>query len=268
VTRPSWAPPEVDTTRASVARVYDYYLGGSHHFDVDRAMAEEAIRQWPELPRIMQANRAFLRRAVRFLVVEGITQFVDVGAGIPTVGNTHEVAQEATQDAQVVYIDNDPTAVAHSRAILGDDDRTAVVHADLRQPERIFADAAVRRLIDFTAPTAVLMLAVLHFVPDEDDPAAAVRRMCEPLPAGSYLVISHASTGDQPERAASHRRLYQRTANTMTMRSAAEIAALLGDFELVPPGVVPLSEWHPDAGTEADVPSAQMAGYAAVGRKH
>jgi len=152
MSRPSWAPPGLDLSRPSAARVYDYYLGGSHNFEVDRRMAEEAIRLWPELPRMMQANRDFMRRAVRYLVGQGITQFIDIGSGIPTAGNVHEVAQRENPQTNVVYVDNDPVAVAHSRAILADVAGTTVVEADFRNPGVIFDDPAVRELIDFNRP--------------------------------------------------------------------------------------------------------------------
>src|SRR3712207_4400993 len=177
--RPSWVPAEVDLSRPSAARVYDYYLGGSHNLEIDRRMAREAISLWPELPTIMQANRAFLRRAVRYLAERGITQFLNIGSGIPTVGNVHEAAQQAHAGARVVYVDSDPVAVAHSRAILAGDERTAVVHADLREPETILDDPTVRTTLDLDQPVAVLMVAVLHFVSDEDDPFGAVARTRE-----------------------------------------------------------------------------------------
>lgn len=265
--RPSWAPPAIDLSRPSAARVYDFYLGGSHNFEVDRQMAREAIRLWPDLPRIMQANRAFLRRAVRFLVSEGVTQFIDIGSGIPTAGNVHEVAQRATPDARVVYVDHDPVAVAHSCAILANDGQTAVVQADLRDPERILGDEAVRHAIDFDKPVAILLVAVLHFVPDHDDPAGAVARLCDPLPAGSYLVISHASADGQPELAASHQQLYRRTPTPMTMRSREEIARLFDGFDLVPPGLVWLPLWRPDEGEPVDCHPERTTGYAGVGRR-
>jgi hypothetical protein len=265
--RPSWAPAEIDLRRPSAARVYDFYLGGLHNFEVDRQMAREAIGLWPDLPRIMQANRAFLRRAVRFLATAGITQFVDIGSGIPTVGNVHQVAQQAVPSTRVVYVDSDPVAVAHSRAILAGDSQTAVVQADLRQPERILADPAVQSMIDFDRPVAILLVAVLHFLADEDDPAGAVARLSEPLSRDSYLVISHASTDGQPRLAALHQELYQRTPTPMTMRSRAEIARLFEDFELVPPGLVWLPEWRPDPGEPVDDQPERTTGFAGVGRK-
>ncbi len=265
--RPSWSPPDVDLQRPSAARVYDYYLGGSHNFEVDRQMAREAIRLWPDLPRIMQANRAFLRRAVRFLLREGVTQFIDIGSGIPTAGNVHEVAQRADPAARVVYVDRDPVAVAHSRAILASDERTTVVQADLRQPERTLDDATVRDVIDFDRPVAMLLVAVLHFVSDDDDPAGAVARLCAPLPRGSYLVISHATPEGQPELAAPHQELYRRTSTPMTMRSREAITRLFGGFELVPPGLVWLPQWRPDEEEPVDSHPERTSGFAGVGRR-
>jgi SAM-dependent methyltransferase len=267
VTRPGWSPPEIDLRRPSAARVYDFYLGGSHNFEVDRQMAREAIELWPDLPLIMQANRGFLRRAVRFLVDSGVTQFIDVGSGIPTGGNVHEVAQRANPGSRVVYVDRDPVAVAHSRAILAGNEHTVVVDADLRDPDRIIGDDAVRTMIDFERPVAVLLVAVLHFVSDEDEPAAAVAELGKHLVPGSYLAISHASADGRPTLAASHQQLYNRTATPMTMRTGAQVAAFFGDFELVPPGLVWLPEWRPEPGEQVGAEPQRMAGYAGVGRK-
>ena len=265
--RPSWAPAEIDLDRPSAARVYDYYLGGFHNFPADRQMAQEAIRMWPELPMMMRANRAFLRRAVRFAVAQGVTQFLDIGSGIPTVGNSHEIARQADSKSRVVYVDVDPVAVTHSRAILVGDVQTTVVHADLRDPERILDDESVRQLIDFDRPVAVLLVAVLHFVPDEDDPRAAISRLGEAVAPGSLLVISHASQDGQPVLADSHQQLYARTPTPMTMRSQAEIRVLFDGFDPVDPGVVPIQEWRPDPHAEPTVNSERMVGFAGVGMK-
>jgi hypothetical protein len=246
--------------------VYDYYLGGSHNFAVDRKMADEAIQLWPELPHMMQANRSFLRRSVHYLAGQGISQFVDVGSGIPTAGNVHEIAQRDNPEARVVYVDNDPVAVAHSRAILADTRGSTVVEADLRQPEQIFEDPAVKSLVDFGAPVALLLVAVLHFVPDQDDPQSAVRRLCEPLPPGSHVVISHASSDGQPDLAATHQQLYQRTPTPMTMRTGEQIATFFSGLQLVPPGLVPIPRWRPDD-DPVDVAGERMVGYAGVGAK-
>jgi len=265
--RPSWVSSEVDLTRPSAARVYDYYLGGSHNLEVDRRMAREAISLWPDLPMIMQSNRAFLRRAVRYAAAQGITQFLDVGSGIPTAGNVHEIAQQANPQARVVYVDNDPVAVSHSRAILAGDERTVVVHADLREADGLLTDPLVAGTIDLDRPVAVLMVAVLHFVPDADDPFGAVSQVRARLARGSYLVLSHASAEGRPEVAGSHRDLYRRTSTPMTMRSRAEIVRFFDGFELVDPGLVWLPLWRPDRADRADLPPERTTGFAGVGRK-
>jgi hypothetical protein len=257
----------IDLDRPSAARVYDFYLGGFHNFAADREMGRQAVQMWPELPEIMKANRGFLRRAVEFLVGTGVRQFLDLGSGIPTVGNVHQVAQRAAPDARVVYVDNDPVAVEHSRAILAGDGQTAVVRADLREPDTVLADPEVRRLLDSGEPVAVLMVAVLHFVPDEADPAGLVARFRDAAPAGSYLALSHATVGDQAGRAAEHRSLYQRTATPMTMRTRDQVVRLFDGFELVEPGLVYLPEWRPDPGAGAVERPERMAGLAGVGRK-
>jgi SAM-dependent methyltransferase len=264
--RPSWAPLDIDLNRPSAARVYDYYLGGSHNFAADRRMAQEAMRMWPELPQIMQTNRAFLRRAVQYVVGAGVRQFIDIGSGIPTAGNVHEVAQRAAPDARVVYVDVDPVAVTHSRAILGGDPRTAVVQADLRDPDRVLGDPAVRDLIDLRQPVAVLLVAVLHFIPTSDDPAGVVARFWDAVAPGSYLVISHASYEGQPDLTTTHQRLYTRTATPITMRSRAEIADLFNGFKLVDPGLVYLPLWRPEPEDDLDHPE-RTTGFAGVGRK-
>jgi hypothetical protein len=251
----------------SVARVYDYYLGGFHNFAADREMGRRAVEIWPELPMIMQANRAFLRRVVRYLVGTGVTQFLDLGSGIPTAGNVHEVAQQATAGARVVYVDNDPVAVAHSRSILGADPGAVVIQADMRDPEAVLADPVLCRTLDLGQPVAILMVALLHFVSDDRDPAGLVARFGEAAAPGSHLVVSHATADRDPERAAQLRELYRRTPSPMTMRSAAEVTALMGGFDLVAPGVVYLPQWRPDPEEPVQVDPSRFSGFAAVGRK-
>lgn len=265
--RPAWAPREVDLSRPSAARVYDYYLGGSHNFAVDRAMAEEAIRLWPDLPLIMQANRAFLRRAVKHLVQAGVRQFLDIGSGIPTVGNVHEVAQGADPSCRVVYVDSDPVAVAHSRVILAGNDRATIVQADMRVPEQVLDHPETRQLIDFSQPLAVLMVAVLHFVPDSDDPAGIVARYREAMPLGSYLAISHATRDGQPRQALEHQELYQRNSTPIHMRSREEILPFFAGFDLLEPGLVFLSQWRPESPEEVGDRPERFSGFAGVGRK-
>ncbi len=262
--RPEWAPSGVDLHRPNAGRVYDYYLGGSHNVGADREMAREAIGLWPDLPLIMQANRAFLRRAVRYCVAQGVRQFLDIGSGIPTVGNVHEVAQAAAPQARVIYVDVDPVAVMHSSAILEGDPRTGVVQADLRDPEGILSHPEVRALIDFDQPLAVLLVALLHFVPDGDDPAELVGRLTAPLPSGSYLVISHASPDGQPQRTEEHQELYSRTSTPMTMRTRAQVLALFGGLELVEPGVVFLPQWRPESPEDVAAHPERYTGLAGV----
>jgi hypothetical protein len=264
VERPAWAPSHIDLTRPSAARVYDYYLGGSHNLEVDRHLAREAIGLWPDLPMIMRANRAFLRRAVGYLLDQGVTQFLDIGSGIPTVGNVHDLVHAVDPRAGVVYVDNDPVAVAHSRAILDGRPHTAVVHGDLRAPERLLADPELTRTIDLDRPVAVLLVAVLHFVPDADDPVGNVARLRDRLAPGSHLVVSHASAQGRPEVADSHRELYQRTPTPMSMRDPDAIARFFQGFELVDPGLVWLPLWRPDDPAPIEHPE-RTTGFAGVG---
>src|SRR5436190_23063222 len=191
---PAWASDETLPERPNIARMYDYYLGGGHNFAVDREAAQRMIDLFPDLPRITQANRAFLRRAVAFLVEQGIDQFLDVGSGIPTAGNVHQVAQGAHPAARVVYVDVDPVAVAHSRSLLRDNPRAGVVLADARATEQILADPVVERLIDRTRPVGVLAMSLLHFFADDAEACGITQRLFERVSSGSYLALSHATT--------------------------------------------------------------------------
>lgn len=266
--RPAWAPRCIDISVPSISRMYDYYLGGSHNFEVDREAARRAMEFMPGLPRIMQANRAFLRRAVRFAVAGGITQFLDIGSGIPTFGNVHEVAQEADPDARVLYVDHDPVAVAHSQAVLQGNDRADVVAADLRTPQDILSSPERQRLIDLNRPVALLLVAILHFVDDADDPYAAVAELRETLPPGSLLVLTHASYDGiplPPERAEGAVDVYQDIRNPLIMRTRDEIARFFKGYDMVEPGLVPMPQWRPDTAPEDEDPYA-FSGFAGVGR--
>jgi SAM-dependent methyltransferase len=264
--RPSWASVEVDLERPSVARVYDYYLGGSHNFAVDREFAQRVLQVMPNVPQLAWENRAFLRRAVRDLCNDGIDQFIDLGSGIPTVGNVHEVAQEINPEAHVVYVDWDPVAVTHGQSILADNDRTAVVGADLREPELIFADPQLQRLIDLGRPTAVLLIAVLHFVPDEQQPIELIAKIAGFLAPGSYVAISHASPEGQAAEMGKAAALYKQTASPVVTRTQQEIIALFGDLTLIEPGVVQTPLWRPDFPDEVGPGALDYPGLAGVAR--
>lgn len=265
--RPPWAPGTVDLDRPSAARMYDYYLGGSHNFAIDRQAAAQAIALWPDLPLLMQANRAFLRRVVRFLVAQGIDQFLDIGSGIPTVGNVHEIAQAANPASRVVYVDIDPVAVAHSRALLGANPCATAILGDARSPETVLAHPEVERLLDRDRPIAVLLIALLHFVPDDAAATALVRTLRDAISPGSYLAISHASFEGRPAESQTHQALYERTPTPMAMRSRAAITDFFDGLRLVEPGVVYLPAWRPEAPDEVDAHPERFAGLAGLGRK-
>lgn len=265
VERPSWAPEGIDLSRPSAARVYDYYLGGFHNFEVDRQMAQQAIGMWPDLPAIMQANRAYLRRVVRYLVSAGVDQFLDLGSGIPTSANVHTVAREARPDARVVYVDADPVAVAHSHAILDGDPHTAVLQADLRDADAVLDHPDLTGLLDLDRPVAVLMFAVLHFVEETEAAAAAIARYRDRLAPGSHLAVSHATHEGRPELSGTHQSLYRRTATPMTMRTRQDVASLFDGFDLVDPGLVWMAHWRPEPGDETGRPE-RFPAWVGVGR--
>ncbi|MEU9028084.1 SAM-dependent methyltransferase [Streptomyces sp. NPDC048383] len=273
--RPAWAPAGIDISVPSVSRIYDYYLGGSHNFEVDRQAARRAMEFMPGLPKVMQANRAFMRRAVRHAVAEGITQFLDIGSGIPTFGNVHEIAHAASTEANVVYVDHDPVAVAHSRAVLDGDERTGVVAADLRKPHEILAAPEVGGLLDLNRPVALLLVAVLHFIEDADDPYAAVAELRDALAPGSLLVLTHASFEGIPltqEVAGGVVTVYRDIRNPLVMRTREQVGGFFDGFDLLEPGLVSMPDWRPDraeALAEGDEPEDPYAfsGFGGVGRK-
>jgi hypothetical protein len=249
MTDQTWVPEGVDPARPSIARIYDFYLGGNHNLPADREAGREVIEVMPELPDVMRVNRAFLRRCVRYLVESGIRNFLDLGSGIPTVGNVHEIAQAVDPTSRVVYVDSDPVAVAHSREILSGNDRALIVSADLRDPQAVLGNSEVDRLLllGLGEPLALLMSAVLHFVPDDDQAAALVADYRDALPTGSYLAISHASRRQESdERVGRAADQYSRTVAPMKLRSLEDVAGLLDGFEIVEPGIVYCAEWRPD----------------------
>jgi SAM-dependent methyltransferase len=265
---PDWVPPGVDTKRANVARVYDYWLGGSHNFLADQDVARAIAAVEPKMREIARANRQFLGRAVRYLATAGIHQFLDIGSGIPTAGNVHEVAQRADPGARVVYADVDDVAIAHSKAILAGNENATIVAADLREPEKILANDEVRRLIDFGQPTGLLLMVVLHFIADAEDPWRIVATLRDALAPGSYLVLGHATHEGRPAVAHATERVYNRSVSTeLHLRSRAEIQRFFDGFEFVDPGLVYVPLWRPDS--PADVPGdpGQFGCLVAVARK-
>ena len=263
---PDWLPPEIDQSKPHPARMYDYMLGGKNHFEVDREAAEVAMSAAPAARAMVLENRAFLGRAVRHLAEAGITQYLDIGTGLPGEGNTGEVARAIQPDSRVAYVDYDPIVAVHSRALLaGDESHTAVVLADVREPKSILEHPQVRELLDFDQPIAVLMVALLHFVSDEEDAAGIVATFRDALAPGSALVISHGTDGGKPEVSAAARKGWANARSQIVVRDHDEIAALFGDFELVEPGLVQLPLWRPDGAVREDWKTIWLEG--AVGFK-
>jgi hypothetical protein len=259
-------PADLDTSVPHIARVYDYWLGGKDNFAADREAAEQVIAAYPGILRDVRAQRAFLANAVRYLAsVAGIRQFLDIGTGIPTANNTHEVAQGVEPGCRVVYVDNDPMVLAHARALLvGTTAPTAYTDADLRDTETVLAEAA--RLLDFREPVAVMLISVLHLIPDEDAPHAIVTRLMEAVPSGSWLALSHPARDVHPQQvteAAS--RFNQLAPEQATLRTRAEILRFFDGLELVEPGLVQVHQWRP--GLAAPGHHQQAAGYCGLARK-
>ncbi|MFC4908626.1 SAM-dependent methyltransferase [Actinomadura gamaensis] len=263
-----WAPTGIDTSVPSPARIYDYFLGGKDNYAADRAAAEAFLATAPETLSACRHNRAFLIRAVTHLVRDaGIDQFIDIGTGLPTQQNVHEVAQRHNPDARVVYVDNDPIVAVHGRALLTGTGNVALVQGDLHEPEAILNHPDVAKLIDFDRPVAVLLLAVLHFFPDADDPHGIVSRLMAPAAPGSHLVISHGTSDPDPAVAEEAEQVYDRHSSaSLHTRTAAGIARFFDGTEMLEPGLVYTAEWRPDADTESATP-AEAGMYAAVARK-
>ncbi|WP_406263080.1 SAM-dependent methyltransferase [Actinacidiphila glaucinigra] len=266
--RPEWVPAGTDVETPNAARVYDYYLGGSHNFEADRDMARQAMALWPDLPVIMRANRAFLRRAVQHLAALGITRFLDIGSGIPTFGAVHEVARAVHPQARVVYVDMDPIAVAHSRLLLQDDPRSAMVMADMTDTGDLLSRPEITELLTPGEPVAVLLVAMLHFVTDAEDPGKIVGALRDAVPRGSHLVLTHASREIRPRQADSLAELYaRRTTTPLVMRTRTDVEAFFDGWELLPPGLVWLSEWRPEDPESVGPHPERMSGLAGVGRR-
>ena len=258
--------PTFDTSVAHIARVYDYWLGGKDNYASDREAGDQAIQAYPDIVRSVRANRAFLARAVRYLArEEGIRQFLDIGTGIPTANNTHEVAQLVAPDCRVVYVDNDPVVLSHARALLTSrpEGATDYIDSDLRDTQKILAQAA--RTLDFSRPVAVMLIAIMHAIGDDEDPYAIVATLMDAVPPGSYLALSHVASDIVPAQAADmirrlNRLMYEKT----TPRPQAGVTRFFDGLDMVEPGVVRVQEWRPDTETEAKSPSNM---WGAVGRK-
>jgi SAM-dependent methyltransferase len=260
----------VDSTVVHPARRYDYWLGGKDNFAVDRISGDEVARVFPTIRLAALENRRFLGRSVRYLSEHGIRQFLDIGTGLPTADNTHQVAQTVNHDARVVYVDNDPLVLAHARALLvsaTEAGLTSYIDADLREPDKILRDPALRETLDLSQPVGLMLVAVLHFIQDREDPYRIVRTLVDALAPGSYVVISHATLDYVPASELAAAQDVVRHGPPMGMRSSAEVARFFDGLELVEPGIVSVADWHAD---EADTPRpapAEVSVYAGVARK-
>ncbi|WP_268239731.1 SAM-dependent methyltransferase [Micromonospora yangpuensis] len=248
--------------RPNVARMYDYFLGGCHNFAPDRAAADRVLEILPETRVAAQANRHFLHRAVRHAAQRGIRQFLDIGAGLPTQGNVHEIVRAVDPGARVVYVDNDEVAVAYAGELLTETDGVVVVRGDLRRPDELLAHPAVRATLDLTAPVAVLLAAVLHFVPDTDDPYGAVAGLRDACAPGSHLVLSHLTVDDvPPDMVQQGEAIYRSSSAPLVPRTHADTLRFFTGYDLVEPGLVWLADWRPDHGAHPVVSHS----YGAVG---
>jgi hypothetical protein len=254
----------IDTSKAHPARVYDYWLGGKDNFAADREAAQLALQAYPQLAQAVQANRKFLARAVRYLTREaGIRQFLDLGTGIPAADNTHQVAQREAPDSRIVYVDNDPVVLLHAAALLRSTSPGVCdyIEADLRDPAQILARAA--RTLDFTQPVALMLLAIMQFIPDDENPAGLVSALLDALPSGSYLVLSHPTDDFNPnQQGESIKRYNERVTDPATLRDREGTTRFFAGLELLEPGVVGVSQWRPDSDLVAALPSSMWCGVA------
>jgi hypothetical protein len=257
------APARIDMTTPRGARVYDYMLGGKDNFAVDREAAERILEVAPDSRLLAQAQRRFLVRVVRQMAEAGIEQFVDLGTGIPTSPSVHEVAREVSPTARVMYVDFDPMVVVHNRALLATDDGVTTIHADIRDPDKILADPELGELVDFDEPVGVLLLAVLHNISDEDDPAGIIGRFRDRMAPGSYIAMSQFCSDSHPEAKALLESVYAETPWPKTLRSREEITRFFDGFEILPPGLADMNEWVPDA----DIPSTSLRIPGAIARR-
>jgi hypothetical protein len=263
----NWVPAGVNQDLPSAARIYDYLLGGGHNFAADRAVGERFAAALPGARDVARLNRAFLRRAVLFLSEQGIDQFLDVGSGIPTVGNVHEIAQQVNPRARVVYIDNEPVAVAHSKLMLRHNELAAAIMADMREPDAIIESPETRRLLDFSRPIGLLMVGVFHFIRPEEDPEGLLVRYRDALVPGSWLALSQFTADTRPAEMAAMVQVMSKTANPIYPRTVEEIRRLFDGWELVEPGLVPTALWRPEDPAELGDDADHSEIYAGVARR-
>ncbi|GAA3557585.1 MULTISPECIES: SAM-dependent methyltransferase [Streptomyces] len=259
---------EIDTSKPHPARMYDWYLGGKDNYPVDEAMGQQMLALDPRVPVMARVNRAFMHRSTRWLARQGVRQFLDIGTGIPTEPNLHQIAQRIAPDARVVYCDNDPIVLAHAAALLRGTEEgvTEYLQADVRDPDAIVEGA--RKILDFSAPVALSLVALLHFVSDEDGAHELVGRLLSELPSGSHLVMTHATADFTPEESAAATEKLKAAGVTLALRSREEFTRFFDGLELVPPGVEVPHQWHPDLGDPvAGQDDGVIPGYGAVGRK-
>ncbi|MDP9842526.1 SAM-dependent methyltransferase [Streptosporangium lutulentum] len=271
--RPEHAPSGIDVSKPSISRVYDFMLGGKDNFAADRQLAEMALKIAPDAPAAARSNREFLRRVVRHLTAEaGIRQFLDIGSGLPSQGNVHEIAHETDPETRVVYVDNDPMVLVHGRALLDKSDTTTVIQADIREPDAILEHPQVRKLIDFNEPVGLLLFSILHHLNDEEDPDGIAARLRDALPSGSYIAVSHFHNpgAERPvvsQQAAEAERIFNENLGTGRWRTREEILGYFGDLEVLEPGLVPLVEWRPDSYDDHEVGITYYTYVGGVARK-
>lgn len=261
----SWVPSGINTDVPSAARVYDFLLGGGHNFASDRAVGDKVLQILRDGRAIAASNRSFMRRAVLLMLEQGVTQFLDLGSGIPTVGNVHEIVQQENPDARVVYVDYDEVAVSHSQLILEGNDKAGVVQADMCRPDDVLSDPVVKDLIDFSQPVGLLMVAVLHFVSDEKSPAEVVARYRDIMPPGSLIALSHLTADFKPEEMEGVAAAMRHSRDPMYFRSLDRFLPMFDGMEVLPPGVVPAPRWHPELGPAGEGGPEDV--YVGVGRK-
>jgi hypothetical protein len=262
-----WVPDKVDLQQPSVARIYDYLLGGGHNFAVDREIANKLMSVQPNVADIARRNRAFLRRAVLFMIDQGVRQFLDLGSGIPTVGNVHEIAQQVAPESRVLYVDYEDVAVAHSELLLAHNDLATIIKADVTNPEDVLNAEATRRLLDFDQPIGVLGVTLGHYIPPQRDPVGVFGRYRDATTAGSFLALTHLTTDFASVQGDEIIETMKKTQDNVFPRTRTQVLELFSGYELVEPGLVTTSQWRPDQTSDAVIDPEDDGLYAGVARK-